>query len=155
VPIRSRKVFSNSSRYVRYDPETNSYDYRTPSDVVMWPQTFRERIIRDWNFPNASGMYDSDYSAYARHMEKEKWSIRGHTVTMKVKHLRHSSGRYIPLTFVLSNKNDKALLLDNHNPIIRSLMTYSFLKSETIGGLPELKLIDKHVLLSVDIGRLT
>jgi len=155
VPIRSRKMFSNSSRYVRYDAETNTYDYRTPSDVVMWPQTFRERVIRDWTFPNASGMYDSDYTAYAKHMEKETWRIRGHLVSFKVKHLRHSSGRYIPLTFVLSNIKSQSLLLDNQNPIIRSLMIYSFLRDEPIGGLPNFKLLDKHVLLSVDIGRLT
>jgi hypothetical protein len=155
VPIRSRKVFQNSSRYVKYDPETNSYDYRTPSDVVMWPQGFRERIIRDWFYPNASGMYPADYAAYARNMENGTWVIRSNTVSLKVKHFRHSSNRLIPLTFVISNKHTQALLLDNQNPIIRSLMTYSFLRNESIGGLPEPKLVDKHVLLSVDIGRST
>jgi hypothetical protein len=155
VPIRSRKIFQNSSRYVKYDPETNSYDYRTPSDVVMWPQGFRECVIRDWQYPKNSGMYASDYAAYARHMEKHTWKIRGQTISIKVKHFRHSSNGLIPLTFVLSSTNKKALLLDNQNAIIRSLMIYSFIRNEPIGGLPEPKLVDKHVLLSVDIGRTT
>lgn len=155
MPIKTRKIFTQSSKYVRYDPATNSYDYKTPSDVVRWPQSFRERIIRDWQFPNASGMYEADYSSYAKMMEKDTWRFQGHVISFKVKHLRHTSGRFIPLTFVLSSKQQRSLLLDNHNPIIRSLMTYSFLRSEKLNGLPELKLIEKHVLLAVDIGRVT
>ena len=153
MPIKTRKIFQETSRYIRYDPATNSYDYKTPSDVVRWPQTFRERIIRDWEPPYPSGVNSERYSAYARLMEKETWKIRNQRIFIRVKHFRKSIDRFVPLTFVLSSQHPKSLLLDHHNSIIRSLMVYSFLKDEAIGGLPAPKFLDKHILLSLDIGR--
>lgn len=153
MKIRKRPMLGKSSRYIKYDPVTKSYELRTPGAVAFWPQTFRERLIRDFCY-YISGMHKADYEAYQRYMEKERWTLNGSQIRFIIMYLTHDTGRRIPINLLLSSKRSQVLLLENSNPIMRSLLTYSYITDEEIGGLPTLKLLDKGPILSVEAARI-
>lgn len=152
MPIRTRKMFSESSRYIKYCAKTKTYELRVPGQVVFWPQTFRERLISSFTF-DKNGISVSEFGSYKKHMEAETWRIGKQTVAFKILYLTQATGlnaRRVPITCLYSSGKDEALILDSINATMRSLMVYSFVYDEQIGGLPNLKLLDKNVIADVD-----
>lgn len=139
-------MLDKTSRYIRYDHATRTYELRTPTAVVRWPQAFRERLVRDFRYPQ-SGMSIMEYDSYKEYMETGSWNISAAIVRFLITHLTHTNGRLIPITSLHANKRSKVLILDHPNPIIRSLMCHSFLTKEEIIGLPNMKLLDSSVML--------
>ena len=136
------------SRYVRYDPITESYELRTPSSVVKWPQPVRERLIRDYVGVSKT-IDDPRFAAYRVYMESGSWKLHGQSVSFRVTHLTKDRGRKVPLTFLVSDKQTMALLIDTPNAVMRTLVSYSYLTGVEIAGLPKLKLISKDLLHNV------
>lgn len=151
MAIKPRKMFTESSRYIKYCAHTKTYELRVPSPVVSWPQAFRECLVTHY-VNNKDTISLADFDVYKQTMESRDWVLHKQRVGFRVIFFTQrtgSSNRRHPVTFLHSSINDKALLIDSANPAMRSLMVYSFLTGEAIGGLPKLKFIEKHVLMDV------
>lgn len=145
-------MMEKGSRYIKYDPVTESYELRTPSSVVKWPQPVRERLVRDYVCTNTT-IDDPRFAAYRVYMEAGSWKLHGQLVSFRVMHLTKDRGRKVPLTFLLSDKNPMALLIDTPNAVMRTLVSYSYLTHTEIAGLPKLKLISRDLLHNVAVKR--
>lgn len=138
VRIKPRFSTPGTSPYVIKDDKTGEFCYRVPAVCVNWPQLFRMRIVRDWF---CGSMVAQQAEAYTRYMTLMPFTVQRHGVQFLVKltGAGQRNSRVMVTTLLIADGRDEALDLYHMNPAVRSLMVYSYLTGERIGGMPKLK----------------
>lgn len=136
-------VLTATSEFVFHDSGVTVY--RTPPEVIKWPSDFRMRYLRDWRKPDTilpmheyhvlTSTNDVKYKVHGvtvRISYEDSSDCPQRGVVMKrigmMRITRADLGRYVRLTY--------------DNPALRSLVCYSFITGQVIGGLPKFKVFD-------------
>lgn len=141
VKIKPRFSTPGVSRYVIKDNKTGDICYRVPPQCVCWPQSFRERVVGAWN--GSGFLLEQQAEAYVRFMTLTPFTVQHVGVEFSVRLIHnHIPGRIFAETRLYADGHEAAINLYHPNPAVRSLMIYSYITGDYIGGMPKLKYVE-------------
>lgn len=142
--IKPRYSTPGVSQYVVKDTKTGAICYKVPSPCVSWPQEFRLRLVRDWH-GNATTMAIQQAEAYTRYMTVTPFTVQrvGVQFFVKTTPVAGNKNRLIVDTLLFADGHETAISLYHGNPAVRSLMAYSYITGEYIGGMPKLRYVEE------------
>lgn len=143
VRIKPRYSTPGVSPYVIKDSKTGEVHYRVPPDCIHWPQEFRLRIVRDWF--GSGTMSAQEAEAYTRYMTVTPFTVQriGVQFFVKLADAGQRNGRVRVDTLLYADGHETAVSLYHASPQVRSLMVYSYLTGEHIGGMPKLRYVEE------------
>jgi hypothetical protein len=147
MPIKRRKELPPAPKRTNfvYTDDDGLIVVKTPPACSRWPQPFRMRIVRDYVPPKTIKTY-TDYEAkfVENGYQDEVYVVQG--IKLKVRQpieaLDNSTHVVILRTEIVNIREDKSMFLYHDDPAIRSLMVYSFITGERLGGIPQLQIYE-------------
>lgn len=145
---------SNASGIKKRIPPKNKLIYtsregvlvvKTPAETTRWPNEFRLRIVRDYVPPKHLMRATSFYEKYVDTGGQEYiYRLNSHSVMVRQPYEVIENSNYIVVlrTEVIDVDRKKAMYLYHDAPAMRCLMTWAFLKHQTVPGMPKLNVYE-------------
>lgn len=150
MPIKKRKEIPPAPKrenYVYTDTD-GLIVIKTPPACSRWPQPFRMRIVRDYVPPKTIKTASDYHSHFSDNgYQNETYLVQGKKLMVRqpIEALDNQTHLIVLRTEVIDVRDCKAMFLYHEDPAIRSLMVYSFITGETLGGIPRLEIYDTRI----------